>query len=114
GYAAGSPRSSRRSSPVAGARRGPTPRVPLVQCRLSQSSAEMTTRARRCARWTCALACAGVFAASPAWAAQPPAAESAAPRSSPVPPGSLADFSLEELRDVVVVSVSRRRQLLLE
>ncbi len=74
----------------------------------------MTTRARRCARWTCALACAGVFAASPAWAAQPPAAESAAPRSSPVPPGSLADFSLEELRDVVVVSVSRRRQSLLE
>lgn len=74
----------------------------------------MTTRGRRCARLTCVLACAAAIAVSPAADAEPRPADGSAAPYSPLSPGSLAEFSLEELRDVVVVSVSRRRQSLLE
>ncbi|MDT3680500.1 MAG: TonB-dependent receptor [Burkholderiaceae bacterium] len=74
----------------------------------------MTICRRRSKRVASALACACALVAQPAVGDETPASGLQSTAQRLVAARNLTQFSLEELRDVVVVSVSRRRQTLLE
>lgn len=74
----------------------------------------MTIRRRRSKRAAGALALSCALLAQPALADEASAPHLKSVELAPMAARDLTQFSLEELRDVVVVSVSRRRQSLLE